>query len=173
MACGTPPVAFGVGGIPDTITDGVNGRMILGFDTAAMAWAVTELLFAPARAEAMARAARETIEESYSLDLQAARYEALLRAMGAKTAAGQARDAILFGLTRSTSWKATRALRGRRERATPGSRPDADRPVSARHKLAEVMTLLHSTSWEMMAPVRLLHRAADRLWPRLRDGRVP
>jgi len=37
MACGTPPVAFGVGGIPDTITDGVNGRMILGFDTAAMA----------------------------------------------------------------------------------------------------------------------------------------
>ena len=62
-ACGTPPVAFGVGGIPDTITDGVNGRMILGFDTAAMAWAVTELLFAPARAAAMARAARETIEE--------------------------------------------------------------------------------------------------------------
>ncbi len=246
MACGTPPVAFGVGGIPDTITDGVNGRMIQGFDTAAMAGAVTELLFDSARAAAIARAARETIEESYPLDLQAARYEALLRAMGAKTAAAtegvrrglaggaashgrdgsrfveaplsvpadlktgvygfvlnqqgkldtaeaelrrlravlhqhqreqealSARlDAILLGLTRSTSWKATRALRGRRERATPGSRPDADRPVSARHKLAEVMTLLHSTSWEMMAPVRLLHRAADRLWRRLRHGRVP
>ena len=246
MACGTPPVAFGVGGIPDTITDGVNGRMILGFDTAAMAGAVTELLFAPARAAAMARAARETIEESYPLDLQAARYEALLRAMGAKTAAATERvrrgvaggaashgrdgscfveaplsvpvdlktgvygfslnqqgkldtaeaelrrlravvhqhdreqealsprlDAILLGLTRSTSWKATRALRGRRERATPGSRPDPDRPVSARQKLAEVMTLLHSTSWEMMAPLRLLHRAADRLWRRLRDGLIP
>ena len=246
MACGTPPVAFGVGGIPDTITDGVNGRMIQGFDTAAMAGAVTELLFDSARAAAMARAARETIEESYPLDLQAARYEALLRAMGAKTAAATERvrrdvaggaashgrdgsrfveaplsvpadlktgvygfvlnqqgkldtaeaelrhlravlhqhqreqealsarlDAILLGLTRSTSWKATRALRGRRERATPGSRPGADRPVSARQKLAEVMTLLHSTSWEMMAPVRLLHRAADRLWRRLRHGRVP
>ena len=246
MACGTPPVAFGVGGIPDTITDGVNGRMIQGFDTAAMAAAVTELLFAPARAAAMARTARETIEESYPLDLQATRYEALLRAMGAKTAAAtesvrrglaggavshgrdgsrfveaplsvpvdlktgvygfalnqqgkldtaeaelrrlravvhrhereqealSARlDAILFGLTRSTSWKATRALRGRRERATPGSRPGADRPVSARQKLAEVMTLLHSTSWEIMAPVRLLHRAADRLWRRLRHGPGP
>lgn len=246
MACGTPPVAFGVGGIPDTITDGVNGRMIQGFDTATMAGAVTELLFAPARAAAMARAARETIEESYPLDLQAARYEALLRAMGAKTAAATERvrrgvaggvapngrdgsrfvevplsvpvdlktgvygfalnqqgkldtaeaelrrlravvhqhereqealsarlDAILFGLTRSTSWKATRALRGRRERATPGSRPDADRPVPARQKLAEVMTLLHSTSWEMMAPVRLLHRAADRLWRRRRHGPGP
>ena len=91
MACGTPPVAFGVGGIPDTITDGVNGRMIQGFDTAAMAGAVTELLFDPARAAAMARAARETIEESYPLDLQAARYEALLRAMGAKTAAATER----------------------------------------------------------------------------------
>jgi hypothetical protein len=32
-------------------------------------------------------------------------------------------DALLFGLTRSTSWKATRALRGRRERATPGPGP--------------------------------------------------
>ncbi|MGH8564821.1 MAG: glycosyltransferase [Gammaproteobacteria bacterium] len=246
MACGTPPVAFGVGGIPETITDGVNGRMIQGFDTAAMAGALTELLFDPAPAAAMARAARKTIEERYPLDLQAARYEALLRAMGAKTAAAAERvrrglaggavspgqdgsrfveaplsvpvdlktgvygfalnqqgkldtaeaelrrlravvhqhereqealsarlDAILFGLTRSTSWKATRALRGRRGRATPGSRPDADRPVSAREKLAEVMTLVHSTSWEMMAPVRLLHRAADRLWRRLRHGLLP
>ncbi|MGH8585240.1 MAG: glycosyltransferase [Gammaproteobacteria bacterium] len=246
MACGTPPVAFGVGGIPDTITDGVNGRMIVGFDTAAMAGAVTELLFDPARATAMARVARETIEQSYPLDLQAARYEALLRALGAKTAAATERvrrgvaggalshgrdgsrfveaplsvpvdlktgvygfalnqqgkldtaeaelrrlravlrehereqealsarlDAILVGLTRSTSWKATRALRGRRERATAGSWPGADRPVSARQKLAEVMTLLQSTSWEMMAPVRLLHRSADRLWRRLRHGRVP
>ena len=43
------------------------------------------MLFAPARAAAMARAARETIEESYPLDLPAARYEALLRAMGAST----------------------------------------------------------------------------------------
>ncbi|MGH8570941.1 MAG: glycosyltransferase, partial [Gammaproteobacteria bacterium] len=91
MACGTPPVAFGVGGIPDTITDGVNGRMIQGFDTAAMAGALTGLLFDPAQAAAMARAARKTIEERYPLDLQAARYEALLWAMGAKTAAATER----------------------------------------------------------------------------------
>ena len=91
MACGTPPVVFGVGGIPDTITDGVNGRMILGFDTAAMAGAVTELLIDSGRAAAMARAARETIEESYPLDLQATRYEALLRAMSTKTAAATER----------------------------------------------------------------------------------
>ncbi|MCA1854043.1 MAG: hypothetical protein LC647_17150, partial [Beggiatoa sp.] len=214
-------------------------------DTAAMAGAVTELLFDPARAAAMARAARETIEEGYPLDLQAARYEALLRGMGANTALATERvppcpvggatphgqdgsrfveatlsvpvdlktgvygfalnqqgkldtaeaelrrlqavvrehereqealsarlDAILQGLTGSTSWKATRALRARRERATPGS-PHADRPVSARQKLTEIMTLLHSTSWEMMAPVRLFRRAADRLWRRQRQGLMP
>ncbi len=273
MACGTPPVAFGVGGIPDTIADGLNGRMIRGFDTAAMAGAVTELLFDSGRAAAMARAARETVEERYPLDLQAARYEALLRAMGARTAAGTDRvgravaglaasqgrdrsrlleaplsvpvdlktgvyrfvldqqgkldtaeaevrrlqavvyecgrrvverlrdraemrrlraevrrlkeherkhealsarlDAILVGVTRSTSWKATRALRGWRQRAMPGSEPGAYRPVSAQQKLSQVMALLQSTSWEMMAPVRLLRRAGDRLRRRLRHGLMP
>ena len=49
---------------------------------------VTELLFAPARAAAMARAARETIEESYPARSSGRPLRCELpRAMGAKTAA--------------------------------------------------------------------------------------
>jgi glycosyltransferase involved in cell wall biosynthesis len=81
MACGTLVVSFAVGGIPDVIADGVDGRLIAPFDTIAMASAVTDLLHAEGSARAMGAAARDKIASAYSLDAQAAAYEALFEGM--------------------------------------------------------------------------------------------
>lgn len=43
QACGTPVVAFGAGGIPEVVLDGVGGRVVVPGDLAALAAAVTEL----------------------------------------------------------------------------------------------------------------------------------
>jgi len=81
MACGTPVVAFAVGGIPDVVKDGVNGRLVTPFDTAALARAVLDTVADPATVAAFGAAARRRIEEGFTLDHQATRYEALFQAM--------------------------------------------------------------------------------------------
>ncbi|ALJ39507.1 glycosyltransferase (plasmid) [Azospirillum brasilense] len=81
MACGTSVVAFAVGGMPDLMEDGVNGRLATPFDAAALARAVLDTVADPATAAAWGREARRRIEEGFTLDHQAGRYEALFRAM--------------------------------------------------------------------------------------------
>lgn len=93
MACGTPVVAFAIGGIPDVVEDGVNGRLVAPFDAAALARAVLDTVADPETVAAYGRAARRRIEEGFTLDHQAARYEALFQAMleesGWRAAAGE------------------------------------------------------------------------------------
>src|SRR5205823_4569610 len=44
MACGTPPVAFAAGGLPELVTDGVDGVLVPPHDDAAFAESVASLL---------------------------------------------------------------------------------------------------------------------------------
>lgn len=81
MACGTPVAGFAIGGLPDVVEDGVNGRLAAPFDPAALARAVLDLVADPAVAAACGRAARRTIEAGFTLGHQAERYEALFAAM--------------------------------------------------------------------------------------------
>ncbi len=83
MACGTPVVSFAVGGVPEVITDGVDGVLVRPFETGEMAHAVAALLASPQRRDRMAAAARECIERGYTLDRQASQYESLLERMRA------------------------------------------------------------------------------------------
>jgi glycosyltransferase involved in cell wall biosynthesis len=62
QALGVPIVATAVGGIPDVVQDGVNGRLVPGRDVAALSRALIEALTDPALRVRWAARARETVE---------------------------------------------------------------------------------------------------------------
>lgn len=79
MSCGTPVVAFNVGGVPDVVKDGVHGRLAPVRDTHAFAEALLDCIFDIDRLTRMSHACRELIEDGYSLNVQAQRYIALFQ----------------------------------------------------------------------------------------------
>ena len=68
LAVGTPVVASTVGGSPELIQDGKNGRLVPPGDPGALAAAILGLLQEPERARAMARAGLEMVRERYTID---------------------------------------------------------------------------------------------------------
>jgi colanic acid/amylovoran biosynthesis glycosyltransferase len=66
-ACGLPAVATAVGGIPELVEDGVTGRLVPPGDPLAFAGALEELLRDPSLAARLGRAARQRVEERFSL----------------------------------------------------------------------------------------------------------
>ena len=65
MACCVPPIATRVGGVPELIDDGINGRLFPVGDTAGMAKAAVSLLSDPEALETMARAARHHAQQHF------------------------------------------------------------------------------------------------------------
>jgi glycosyltransferase involved in cell wall biosynthesis len=68
MACGVPVVATAVGGLVDTVVDGVTGRLVPPQAPVELADAVRELLATPAVRQNYGRAGRERVEARYSWD---------------------------------------------------------------------------------------------------------
>jgi hypothetical protein len=77
-------VAFRAGGIPETIADGRNGRLVEPFDRQGLAGAIAALLLDTDTARTLGRAAAEAIRP-FSLDRQAEAYEAILADLAASS----------------------------------------------------------------------------------------
>ena len=77
MACARPVVATAIGEIPRVVRDGVTGLTVPPGDSAALARAITVVLERPESAATMGRAARQLVEERFSLTSMVGRYQAL------------------------------------------------------------------------------------------------
>jgi glycosyltransferase involved in cell wall biosynthesis len=81
MSCGTPVVAYDVGGIPEAVISDVTGRLVPVGDTRGLAEGILALLFNSNKRRAMGRSCRRMMEERYSPPEQARRYADLYRAL--------------------------------------------------------------------------------------------
>lgn len=81
LACGTPSVAFNIGGMADLIEHQKNGILVKPFNidefSAAIVWALEN----DERHQNLCIAARERVEKEFSHDLQAHRYQALFESV--------------------------------------------------------------------------------------------
>lgn len=68
MLCGLPVLASRVGGIPEAIRDGVNGRLVEPGDAEQLAAALGELLADPNRLDTWGHASQRIAEERFSVD---------------------------------------------------------------------------------------------------------
>jgi glycosyltransferase involved in cell wall biosynthesis len=75
MAAGVPTLSTAVGGVPDVITDGVNGMLMAPGDVAALARLLRRLLQDPVLASRLAAAARDTVRMRFAADSVLARLE--------------------------------------------------------------------------------------------------
>jgi N-acetyl-alpha-D-glucosaminyl L-malate synthase BshA len=75
MACGVPPVATNAGGVPELVTNGVDGFVENVGDTTAQADRVVQLLTDSELYERMCSAARRTAEERFATSLIIPQYE--------------------------------------------------------------------------------------------------
>jgi len=81
LACGTPVVASGVGGIPEMVRTGVNGSLVSPRDVGGLGAAIRSLLADRPRLEQMREHCRPIVLDEYSLDLVARRYADLYQAL--------------------------------------------------------------------------------------------
>lgn len=77
LACGTPVVAFGIGGIPDMIDHRQNGYLAASSSSEDLAAGIVWVLEDDARWVALSRAARRKCETHYDLKLVARKYRDL------------------------------------------------------------------------------------------------
>lgn len=95
MACGVPVVANAVGGLTDTVVDGLTGRLVPPRDPASLAQVLTDLLADPAAVREYGAAGRSRVEARYSWDRIAAEsaktYRSILAGRGRSLRAGAGR----------------------------------------------------------------------------------
>jgi len=68
LLCGTPVVAYAVGGIPDVVRDGDTGRLVAVGDRATLASALCATLDRPVESAAMAERGRVDVAERFSAE---------------------------------------------------------------------------------------------------------
>lgn len=81
IACGTPCVAFDIGGMPDLIDHLSNGYLARPFDIEDFAQGIKWVLTDHERLQKLSKASRLKAEASFSLKLQASRYRDLFQAI--------------------------------------------------------------------------------------------
>jgi glycosyltransferase involved in cell wall biosynthesis len=78
MAAGLPVVAFGVGGVAETVVDRETGYLLPAGDVSGMADAVLSLLKVPAQAAQMGQRGRERVQRRFTAASTAAQVEQII-----------------------------------------------------------------------------------------------
>jgi glycosyltransferase involved in cell wall biosynthesis len=84
IACGTPCVAFKIGGMPDMIEHQKNGYLVQPFEVEDLAKGIAWVLEDRERHQKLGDRAREKAEQEFTLELQARRYASLYTEILAK-----------------------------------------------------------------------------------------
>ena len=74
LSCGTPVVAFDIGGLPDMVRDGVSGITVPSGEVETLGAAVVQLFQDRSRLDALRSSSRQLAENEYKLDRQAEQY---------------------------------------------------------------------------------------------------
>ena len=77
LACGTPCVAFDIGGMPDMINHQQNGYLAKHFDVEDLASGIAWVLEDEERLQKLGVNGREKVEQNYTLEIQANNYLSL------------------------------------------------------------------------------------------------
>ncbi|NEQ63183.1 MAG: glycosyltransferase, partial [Moorea sp. SIO4A1] len=77
IACGTPCVAFNIGGMPDLIEHQKNGYLAQPYQIEALAQGIAWVLENTERHQKLSYRAREKVEKEFTLEIQARRYLSL------------------------------------------------------------------------------------------------
>jgi glycosyltransferase involved in cell wall biosynthesis len=85
IACGTPCVAFNIGGMPDLIEHEENGYLAKPYDVDNLAQGIVWVLEHPERHQTLCKRAREKAEQEFSQELQAQRYRTLFARLADKS----------------------------------------------------------------------------------------
>ena len=88
MACRVPTLGTAVGGVPELIEDGVNGRLFPVGDVDAMAQAAVELLTDEVKHDEMASAGRQTARKKFCATRIIPQYEDFYERVLDRAAAG-------------------------------------------------------------------------------------
>ncbi|MBF2066314.1 MAG: glycosyltransferase family 4 protein [Calothrix sp. C42_A2020_038] len=81
LACGTPSVAFDIGGMPDMIEHQKNGYLAQPFKIGDLANGIIWVLENPERHQKISRRAREKTEREFTLEIQARRYLSIFESL--------------------------------------------------------------------------------------------
>ncbi len=79
LSCGTPVVAFEIGGVPDMVDHQVNGYLAKPYEVEDIARGIAWVLEDKIRQEKLREQARKKCEDHFSLELQAQRYTKLYK----------------------------------------------------------------------------------------------
>jgi glycosyltransferase involved in cell wall biosynthesis len=94
MACGTPVIAFRIGGIPETVSSGENGLLVEPFDIPALATAISQAVAEPSRMAELSQAAAASAS-TFTLDRQGEAYEKLFWSLVSATGRSPAKAAVI------------------------------------------------------------------------------
>jgi glycosyltransferase involved in cell wall biosynthesis len=86
LACGTPCVAFNIGGNPDMIEHQHNGYLAKPYQTEDLAQGIAWVVENPARHQNLCQRARQKVEQEFTLEIQARRYRSLFTELSQSTA---------------------------------------------------------------------------------------
>ena len=84
MSCGTPTVAFPIGGLPDMVRPGTTGWLAESMTAESLAVTIGDALVAVAQGQTLRDSCRGVCEAEYSLEQQAATYLELFERIGSR-----------------------------------------------------------------------------------------